>query len=117
MEDPRNGGDSDFLRALLAPGRSGLVVLRDDLGRAARELELAHRAGERHYVLSALMAQDPAATVSWLHRFAESWCGRLGSAPGDGGAIRQWWVGRAKGTNTLLESLAEDPAVLEPLAS
>lgn len=116
VEDPRSSVEEDFLRCLLAPGRSGIIVLRDDLVRAARELGLAHRAGERHYVLSSLMAQDPAATVSWLHRFAASWGEGLVSAPGAGGTIRDWWVGRARVTCTLLESLAKDPAVLEPLA-
>lgn len=118
LGDPRRTqGGAGFLRALLAPGRSGLVMLRDDLGRAATDLGLALRAGERHYVLSALMAQDPAGTLAWLHRFAEAWCEGLDTAPGRRHAVHEWWTSRARGTAALLKSLAEDPAVLRPLAS
>lgn len=55
-----------YLGALLAPVRSGLVITRHDLARAAGELGLGLRAGERRYILSALVGQDPPAVLGWL---------------------------------------------------
>ena len=46
LDDPRDEGvGSEFLRGLLAPGRSGVVILRSDLAGAAQDLGLALRAG------------------------------------------------------------------------
>ncbi len=59
-----------IVRALLTPVRSGLILTRADLGRAARELGLGLRLGERAFVLGALLDQDARATVGWLAREA-----------------------------------------------
>lgn len=111
LEDPRvDGGGQDFLAALLAPARSGLVILRSDLARAAGEAGLAIRAGERRYVLSAFFGQDPHGTLVWLGSFADEWTRRLEPWAWTG-AIGGWWVQRARATATLVRALAEDRAL------
>ena len=116
FEDPRVGDDGEaFLRGLLAPSRSGLVILREDLFRASEELGLALRAGERRYVLSAFFAQDPSRTLMWARDFADAWCRQLSQWEGIG-PIAQWWVDRGQKTARILRSLASDPS-LGPVAA
>jgi TorA maturation chaperone TorD len=55
-----------IVRAVLTPVRSGLVLTRADLGRAARDLGLGLRLGERAFVLGALIDQDARAMLRWL---------------------------------------------------
>src|SRR4051812_14185746 len=55
LADPRETAPEDFLKTLLAPARSGLILVRDDLARAARELGTGVRAGERLYALRSLV--------------------------------------------------------------
>ncbi|MDX1501341.1 MAG: molecular chaperone TorD family protein [Thermoanaerobaculia bacterium] len=109
LADPRVHGGEAFLGTLLAPVTSGLLVTRNDLTRGARELGLGLRAGERAYALKALLAQDAAATLSWLADEAEGWperhrrawerCGpRVGAA----------WAERAVATARLTRELADD---------
>ncbi|MGB8510634.1 MAG: molecular chaperone TorD family protein, partial [Pyrinomonadaceae bacterium] len=64
--DPREVGAEDFLSSLLAPARSGMILTRADLNRAARGLNLGSRIGERKYMLKALMGQDSDAMLGWL---------------------------------------------------
>jgi TorA maturation chaperone TorD len=52
--------------ALLAPVRSGLLLTRPDLRRAALDLDLGMRAGERAFMLRALLEQDAERTAGWL---------------------------------------------------
>ncbi len=73
LPDPRSEGAEAFLQGLLAPVRSGLILVRADLQRAARELGLGLRAGERRYSLAALLGQDPGPTLGWLAAEAEAW--------------------------------------------
>ena len=121
--DPRREGGAAFIASLLAPLRSGVILLRDDLERLGDEVGLACRAGERRYVLNAFLAQDPGRTLQWLARHAESWSERVtrkGPAP-----IAAWWSERAAGTALVLKELAgevqpgstpgpPDPAPAEP---
>lgn len=94
LPDPREEGGAAFLAGLLAPVRSGLVLARGDLGRAAAELGVGLRVAERGYVLRSLLAQDPGGTLAWLAgearrqrelyraRSAAFWAGRAGAAAG-----------------------------------
>jgi TorA maturation chaperone TorD len=71
LRDTTALGDEDLerdriVRAVLTPVRCGLVLTRADLGRAARDLGLGLRLGERAFVLGALIDQDARATVRWL---------------------------------------------------
>lgn len=102
--DPRREGGAAFIAALLAPARSGVILLRDDLERLGGDLGLACRAGERRYVLNAFLAQDPGRTLEWLADHAADWSRRVaakGPAP-----IAAWWSKRAAGTAALLKELA-----------
>ncbi len=106
LPDPRLDNGDDFVQALLAPVRSGMILLRDDLVRLSRELGLACRAGERRYVLAAFFAQDPAGTLAWLARHAGEWSTRVaGKGPG---RIAAWWSARAAVSASLLSQLTAD---------
>lgn len=91
-----------------------MILLRDDLARAAHDCGLGFRAGERRYVLKSLLSQDPGGTLSWLAAFAEGWAGRLGE--GTPGTVGSFWGGRARATAGLLGELAAEPAGWAPLA-
>jgi hypothetical protein len=106
LADPRVEGVTEFLASLLAPARSGAIVTANDLARAARELELGLRYGERRYVLKALFAQDPYGVLDWLAAEAERWAGLHRSSSLPAGA-REHWIERAQRSAALLRSLAE----------
>jgi TorA maturation chaperone TorD len=106
LADPRVEGVTEFLASLLAPARSGAIVTGNDLARAARELQLGLRYGERRYVLEALFAQDPYRVLDWLAAEAERWVGLHRSSLLPAGA-REHWVERAQRSAALLRSLAE----------
>ena len=76
LVDPREGATTDFLQSLLSPARSGMILVRSDLSRAARTLELGLRVGERKYVLESLLAQDARGVLDWLAREATGWSER-----------------------------------------
>lgn len=90
----------DLLDGLLAPVRSGLVLVRDDLRRAAAELGLGARVAERRYVLRALLGQDAPATLGWLAGEALRWSGRHAAT---GGPIGRFWQERAEAAAALLD--------------
>ncbi|HSD77640.1 MAG TPA: hypothetical protein VLA98_09550, partial [Solirubrobacteraceae bacterium] len=97
---PADTGGAAFLDALLAPARSGLLLVRDDLARAAGELGLGQRIADRRYVLRHLLAQDAPATLAWLEREARAAARRpAGAAPA---AVRRHWRDRATATATVL---------------
>ena len=105
MADPRREGGEAFLAALLTPVRSGLVLVRSDLERAARELGLGCRAGERRFALRALLNQDAGGVLWWLSRFAARAASRyrlLDSAAGEA----EFWSARAAASGELLAELA-----------
>ena len=111
LPDPREPGDTDtpgedFLRALLAPVRSGMILTRVDLSRAARQLELGARMGERLYILKALLGQDSAATLRWLADEARAWTARHQAVSGFAPDVTAFWIARASATARLLDELA-----------
>ncbi|GAC1615124.1 MAG: hypothetical protein NVS9B1_24840 [Candidatus Dormibacteraceae bacterium] len=66
LPDPRQAGADEFLKGLLAPVRSGFILVRADLARAARELGLGLRLAERAYTLRSLFGQDREGVLAWL---------------------------------------------------
>jgi len=66
LEPPQRVGGTAFLDQLLAPCRTGVILVRSDLARLARELGLGLRIAERRYVLGALLAQDAGGTLGWI---------------------------------------------------
>ena len=105
LADPRTEGGEAFIASLLAPVRSGVILLRDDLVRLGEETGRACRAGERRYVLGAFLAQDPGATLHWLAGHAREWSGRVGR--GGPARIAGWWSRRAAAAAALLSRLGE----------
>jgi hypothetical protein len=108
---PGPPADLDALLAtLLAPARTGFVVVRDDLERAAAELGLGLRAGERRFALRGLLSQDPAAVLGWLAAEARSQAAALPALP----PITAWWATRADVGATWLAALAAQARPGEP---
>jgi hypothetical protein len=104
---PSDGGIDSFLAGILAPARSGMVITRHDLARAARQLGLGLRIGERRYVLSALVAQEPAAMFAWLadeaRRSAEQLAGPLSALD----PVAAFWKARAQRSESCLRQVSE----------
>jgi TorA maturation chaperone TorD len=107
LEDPHRVGGKVFLGELLSPVRSGILLVRSDLERAARELELAVRIGERRFVLEALFAQDPTSTLDWLAKEAERWEERHRQRGSPLERISGFWAERAAAAAALIRGLRE----------
>ena len=105
LADPREENSEAFLDFLLAPVRSGVLLMRDDLRRAAGDLELGLRLGERKYVLKALLSQEPRAILGWLQREAGAWARRHRGQDELLGPVAGYWAARAEATAALLAEL------------
>ena len=92
----------ELLATLLAPVRTGFVLVRDDLERAGAELGLGVRAGERRFALRSLLAQDPAGVLGWLASEARAQAAALATLP----PITAWWTARASVGAAWLDGLA-----------
>jgi TorA maturation chaperone TorD len=108
MEDPRTGGSDPFLRSLLTPVRSGTILIRADLARAASDLGLALRPDARREALASMIEQDAAAMLGWLAAEATAWATRhqpdLHATP----SLARFWRDRAKAAASLLRELANE---------
>lgn len=104
LPDPRTSDPADFLAGLLAPVRSGLILARTDMARAATELGLGLRLGERAFVLRWLLGQDASATLTYLAGEAHR---QHDLVPGDD-RTATFWRERLAATAALLELLAAD---------
>lgn len=108
-------GGEQFISWLLAPVRSGLVIVRSDLQRAAVDLGLGLRVGERRWVLESLLGQDPEATLSWLAGEARRWSGLHRRWLPITGDVARFWIDRAEVAESLVvEALAETRKVVAP---
>lgn len=110
VADPRASSSEEFLKTLLAPVRSGLVLVRDDLARAARDLQTGMRAGERTFALRSLFGQNAAATLDWLASEADTWESLHARRREAHGHVAGWWAARASSTAGLLRELRDDAA-------
>ena len=99
-------GDDDLITALLAPVRSGIILTRADLARAAAELGLGLRAGERRYALTALIGQDPMPVVRWLAGEAARQADTYHRIPVCFAAVTAFWSQRAETTARALTAMA-----------
>ena len=117
VPDPREANGDSFLSALLSPARSGLVLTRADLARAARDLGLGLRVGERAYILRSMLAQGPRPTLGWLAREAQDWARLHDRGGATAPEVADFWTQRATATADLLADLGADlpdaPAVAE----
>jgi TorA maturation chaperone TorD len=98
-------GLDEIVSALLVPVRSGLILTRADLRRAASELGLGLRSGDRRTAVRTLLAQDPAETCGWRGAEARRTAARPSPSwlPGE---IRQFWRERAEHAAAVLGRLS-----------
>jgi TorA maturation chaperone TorD len=108
--DPRSNGVEDFLQSILTPVRSGMILTRADLTRAARKLGLSVRMGERKFILKSLFAQDAHGIFCWLIEEATLWEERHHNHLGALEEIARAWEEKTKATNALLEELKMEAA-------
>ena len=106
LPDPRRDGAAAFVTGLLAPVRSGVVLTRADLARAAHDLGLSLRMGERRFILETLLAQDATATLTWLAAEARAAAKRHREHEHVTGPVAQFWAKRAVDAAALLGELA-----------
>jgi TorA maturation chaperone TorD len=116
LPDPRTDGADAFVQGLLSPVRSGVLLTRSDLARAARELALGLRMGERRFILQALLAQAPAEALAWLADEARRCSRRHRERHPRLGGVAEFWAGRAGTTAARLAELrgSETDDALEP---
>ena len=107
LDPPAVAGGEAFLAQLLAPVRSGLLLTRDDLARAAAALRLGLRPGERRFALRGLLGQDAAGTLAWLAAEAEAWEDRHTRDEARLGSIARFWRERAAAAAVVLAEAAE----------
>lgn len=104
LPDPSGCEPGEFVEALLAPVRVGLVLTASDLARAAEDLGLGRRVGERRFVVRSLLDQDGPGLLAWLGAAAAdesaSWDVHWAAASPTG----TWWRDRAAATATLLQA-------------
>ncbi|HLJ60581.1 MAG TPA: molecular chaperone TorD family protein [bacterium] len=108
LPDPRQAGAAAFLQGLLAPVRSGALLVRADLARAARDTELGLRMGERRFMLDALLSQDATRTLAWLEAEVRAWIPRHLAHRDAVGGIAEFWAARAETAADLLARLAAE---------
>lgn len=94
-----------LLAAVLAPARAGFTLTRDDLVRAADELGLGCRAGERRFVLRSVLAQDAGAVLGWLAGEARRQAGVFDRSPI---GTARGWATRARASAAWLDARAMD---------
>lgn len=71
--NPNEHGFEKFLSSLLSPASSGIILTRTDLQRAANELDLSLRIGERKFNLQTLFGQDTKKMLKWLSNEVREW--------------------------------------------
>jgi TorA maturation chaperone TorD len=101
LASPDDVGGMAFLEQLLAPVRTGFVLVRHDLVDAGNALGLGLRVADRRYVLQALFAQDAVGILQWLAHYARAWSSRHRSP---------FWRARAADAASLLEAAAHQAA-------
>jgi hypothetical protein len=116
LPDPRREGSHAFVAGLLAPVRCGMILTRADLARAARDLELGLRVGERKFAIAALLSQAPGAVLGWLAAEATRCAVQHDAHAGVMGPMAHFWAERAEHTAQMLHDL-RDSAVKDTVES
>ncbi len=108
LNDPRETGFEDFLNSVIAAACSGMILTREDFARAANELNLGTRMGERKFMLKSLFGQNPQSVLNWLSHEAERWLKWHQSQEKIFGETAKAWADKARTTKQLLKELADD---------
>jgi TorA maturation chaperone TorD len=101
-----DGGLDDLLDGLLTPARSGVVLTRVHLARAARHSGLGLRLGNRRPILRALIEQHPADALTALAGQARQWATRHRADQPAIGPAAEHWARRAAATADQLTAAA-----------
>lgn len=104
----------DVMDELLAPARSGMVLTRAHLGRAAQRGGLGLRLGDRRRMLRALFEQDPFATLDRLVEQATEWATRHRAEEAIVGSTATFWADRAAATAERLTQVAKELREADP---
>lgn len=107
---PPEATAGEWLGALLTPARSGMIVTRQDIRRAGRELDLASRVADRAAMLRAMFGQDPDATVGWLAGEARRSARRRRADELVLGDVAMFWSRRALACAEALDALGRSRA-------
>jgi Nitrate reductase delta subunit len=110
LPDPRRDGSRAFVAGLLAPVRCGVILTRADLARAARELGIGLRMGERKFAIAALLSQAPGAVLDWLAGEAASRAASHAAHADVMGPMACFWARRAETAARLLRDLRDSGA-------
>lgn len=113
LPDPASADLDDILAVLLAPVRSGVILTRADLVRAAQELQLGLRVGERRLLLRALLAQEPEGMLAWLSQEIAWWAGCHAAGRGALGPLAEWWGRRVADAGRFVDALRETARVAQ----
>jgi GNAT superfamily N-acetyltransferase len=107
--DPRQGGEvAEFLQTLLAPVRSGMILTRADMSRAARHLGLGTRIGERAFILRSLFSQSACGVLEWLEQEANRWQQHHQAYVDSLGPVARVWEKKSAATASLLRELKRE---------
>jgi TorA maturation chaperone TorD len=107
--DPRQSDDvKEFLQSLLSPVRSGMILTRSDLSRAARHLSLGMRLGERAFILRGLFGQNACGMLEWLSEEANDWAKLHQSYADSLGEVARAWEAKAMAAASLLRELKQE---------
>lgn len=105
---------ADWIAALLAPVRSGVILTRWDLRRAGIELGLGSRAGERAFMLRSLLEQDPTGVSDWLTTEAARAADDHAERATRHGPVAEFWRQRAEACRAALLRVRPGQGKVEP---
>ena len=108
LPDPRTEGADAFIIGLLAPVRSGMILLPRDLARAAEHAGVGVRVGRRRGTLRGLLSEAPKATLEWLAQESQSRVPLYEKWLSGCGPIQAFWIDRANTATDLLNALASE---------
>ena len=109
LVDPRQQGTlGEFLASVLAPVRSGMILTRLDLNRAAYALGVGLRPMTRRSMLESMLTQETGGTLAWLGDEARWWRRQHENGCVQPDSIARFWIERAQSAEHLLHDLHAD---------
>lgn len=99
LPEPEDGV-AEYVRAVLTPARSGIVLTRADLLRCARYVGLGVRIGERAFVLRHLLQADALGVLGYIEAQADEWARRHALLAEAVEVPARHWSTRARATST-----------------
>lgn len=94
---------AEWVGAILAPVRSGVLLTRTDLRRGGIAIGTGSRVGERAFVLRSLLEADMPGTLAWLRDEAAAAAERHGAGEPAFGPVTAFWRERADASRAAFE--------------